>query len=208
MSKLKNVLFFLVTTLAWQSSFGQQSQKDFNFRVEGNLVKMKQPKSNDCWATVTTMMYCWKDNKAYTIEDVLKKHGEGWVRLFKENKGLSAEKKIEFLQLVGFKSLPPANHLLEVYIELMQQYGPVWVTTSSTASQFSPHAQLLIGAEVKYDDKGDIDYKKSKVLFIDPLKGKVKKQTAWDFAHEFENEARYIVDNHIDMDFRIQILHW
>ncbi len=205
---MKYLLFLVLAAVAWQPDFGQQPQKDFNFRVEGNLVKMKQPKSNDCWATVTAMMYCWKDNKTYTIEEALGKHGESWVNLFRENSGLSAEEKIEFLRVVGFKSLPPANHMLEVYIELMQQHGPVWVTISSTAKQFSPHAQLLIGVEVKYDGKGDIDYKKSKVIFIDPLKGKVKKQTAWDFAHEFENEARYIVDNDIEMDFRIQILHW
>lgn len=181
-------------------------QGDFRIKVlvPGYLEPMKQPKSLDCWLTVTTMMYAWKQGQPMTLADVSKELGEPWNSLYLSNKGLPYEDKENFINQVGFNSEPPANHMIEAYVGWLKSHGPIWVTTSSKPNGMSAHAKLLIGVY------GDGSYEKTFFRFIDPAKGMIITQTALRFSQEFENEARYFVSNPnlADADFRIQVIHW
>lgn len=197
------------------------AKDSIDFRIN-NVPILKQPKSQDCWATVITMLVLWKvdsfdNNKKYSkketkkvISQTIKSYGAEWYNLFKNNNGLSIDEKEVLLNQVGFESEPPANHLIEFYIDKLRIEGPLWITTSTAPNGLDSHAKLLIGI------KGDMTYERTFFEFIDPLYGKVVNQRAIEFVKEFENEAIYIVQKLIgekkmtweQVDFRVQIIHW
>lgn len=168
------------------------------YSVPGNIKAIKQPKSNDCWITVTTMMLSWRDGEDYSINEVLTEIGEPWISYFDRNVGLSFEEQTNFIQKVGLIGEPPANYMLEAYIGLLEDFGPLWITTGNG---FSAHARLLVGIN------GDKTYEKSELIFINPLTGKIEEQSAIEFVNEFEREA--IISNELEWDkLRIQIYHF
>lgn len=191
------LIFFWASCIACSVGVCQQ-KKDISYRIPGNIPVMKQPKGNDCWITVTTMMLSWKDKKTYTIKQVVNKLGDPWKGYYEKNTGLNEKDQESFTKLVGFTNLPPANHLLEVYLDLLKQHGPVWVTTGDG---FSAHARVLIGIE------GNGDYNTTQFVFIDPFKGKVERQSALSFMKEFEQEA-YVANEEKWERLRIQIYHF
>ncbi len=216
MKKLVAVLF---VSFAWISYIHAKDSIDFRIN---NVPVLKQPKSQDCWATVITMLVLWKVNsiksdKKYSkketkkvISQTIEAYGSKWHDLYKNNEGLSIAQKDTLLNQVGFESEPPANHIIEFYIDKLKSEGPLWITTSTEPKGLNSHAKLLIGI------KGDMTYENTFFEFIDPLYGKIVNQRAIKFVKEFENEAIYIVQELIgvkkmtweQVDFRVQIIHW
>lgn len=196
-------------------------QDSVNIRINGVPI-LKQPKSQACWAATITMLILWKsenlsNNVNYSpkeakqaISNVTKKLGKKWFILYEKNLGLSIKDKDSLISVLTLESEPPANHMLEFYIDKLKTEGPLWVTTSTNPTGVESHAKLLIGIQ------GDMTYENTYMEFIDPLVGKIIKQKAIDFVREFENEAVYIVQKLIgggkatwdEIDFRIQIFHW
>lgn len=141
------------------------------------------------------MMLSWRDKKSYTIEEVASKLGSPWKQYFENNTGLNERDQESFTKIIGFSSLPPANHLMVVYLDLLKKHGPVWITTGDG---FSAHARVLIAVE------GDGDYSTTQFVFIDPLKGQVERQDALSFMKEYEREA-YVANEDRWERLRIQI---
>lgn len=216
MKSFFTVLFLLLNCIQYN-----QARDSIDIRMN-NVPILKQPKSQDCWATVITMLFLWKvdsikNNKEYNkketnklISQTIEAYGEDWHNLFKKNKGLSTDQKEKLFRQIGFESEPPANYIIEFYIDKLKSEGPLWITTSTAPNGLNSHAKLLIGIQ------GDMTYENTFFAFIDPMYGKIINQRAIDFVKEFENEAIYIVQELIgdkkmtweQVDFRIQIIHW
>lgn len=211
----------LITTFILCISFFLSWANDsIDFHIN-NVPILKQPKSQDCWATVITMLVLWKtesiSNQRVTSKDTKKIIGKTmqgvgpeWLTLYKNNLGLSTNQKDKLIKIFGFENEPPGNHTLEFYIDKLKQEGPLWVTTSTAPTGINSHAKLIVGVS------GDMTYENTYIVFIDPLFGKLIKQKAIEFVKEFENEAIYIVQELIEkrkktweeVDFRIQVIHW
>ena len=170
---------------------------DVSVRVEG-VPAIQQPDSLACWITVATMMKSWRDETEYTIEDVLAELGEPWQTFYEDNRGLAADMQDRFASEFGLKSKPPANYMLEAYVDLLKEFGPLWITTGNG---FSAHARLLISIH------GDGSYENTEFRFIDPATGTHVTQSALDFVMEFEREATVAVANDWE-SLRIQIYHY
>jgi len=121
-----------------------QSPKRINCKISGTIPVLKQPKAMDCWITVTTMMLSWKEGRTYTVNQVAKRMGDPWGIYYMTNAGLSEKDQANFIRRVGLKEEPPANYTLEAYLDFIEKYGPIWITTGDG---FSAHARLLIGIE-------------------------------------------------------------
>ncbi|MEM6737711.1 MAG: papain-like cysteine protease family protein [Bacteroidota bacterium] len=190
---MKSVSFIIVFIIIL---FSQESK--IIYKVPGNIPTIKQPKSYDCWVTVTTMMLSWKRDTFLTIDAVAKELGDPWDNYYRRNKGLSFDEQDDFIEQIGMRGEPPANYLIEAYIDFMRKYGPLWITTGDG---FSAHARLLIAVY------GDGSYEQSDFQFIDPATGKIESQNALEFVQEFEREA--IVANRDNWEnLRIQIYHF
>ena len=184
-------LFFIYSIIA-------NAQEKTSYMVPGKISAIRQPSTMACWLAVTTMMLSWKDGKNYTIDDVAKTIGDPWKLFYELNTGLPEKDKNSFIKKMGLVGLPPANHMLEKYIDLLKQNGPLWITTGD---EWSSHARVLIGVEGKgrYDD--------TDFIFIDPATGEVQRQPVLNFMKDFEEQA-YAANRGKWAEIPIQIYHF
>jgi hypothetical protein len=191
---MKMPLFYLLFII----SFSNGTAQNIDYRIPGTIPLIKQPKNMDCWITVATMLKSWKNHRIYSVDEFANELGNPWKLYYEKNSGLSFEEQERFISTIGLKSEPPANYMLEAYLDLLQEYGPLWITTGDG---FNAHARILIGC------RGDGSYEHSNFIIIDPSIGREIQQNALEFVLEFETEAR-IADEDNWERLRIQIHHY
>lgn len=138
-------------------------------KFAGTVPKMKQPNSMACWATVATMMVSWKQGKKLGIEEVLQAAGDEYVTRFQSQQGLASSEKEAFIGALGMRGEPPANYSVQQYIDWVNTYGPLWITTDSSSAngQFSPHARVV----TRITGTGSANGNGTSFVFIDPATG-------------------------------------
>jgi hypothetical protein len=175
--------------------------------VAHKVKPIKQPSSMSCWATVYTMMLSWKENKAMEIQEAMHRLGSQWENYFQKDQGLPADKICDFIIDAGLSVESPKNYLPSFYIELLKEFGPIWITTADKDG-YNSHARLLIGAY--RSDSENINSSQERLVFefIDPASGTIIRRKFESFLEEYEKEATYILKKRRDLPFRIQIIHW
>ena len=164
------------------------------------IEPIKQPLPMSCWATAATIMMNWKNSTSSSIEEVLQEAGRNripsdedyYLQIYNEDLGLEAHEKEQFTSSLGMISEPPANYILSQYVEWLQDYGPLWITTDDdSGSGFSPHARILFGIQ------GDIENNPNNVLFtfIDPADSTEVSETFNDFIKYYEQMVTDIPSN-------------
>lgn len=172
--------------------------------------EIKQPKQMDCWATVLTMMYEYKQQKDLTILDVMNNIGSPYKDLFTNNSGISAAQKTQLIINTGLRSELPANFTIGGWCELLRRNGPLWVTTDESPEfpKATIHARLLYGM------MGDGSPENTLMFFIDPATGTKISEPFGEFVIKYESELRkiYKILNGRDLPsnykIRIQVIHW
>ena len=170
--------------------------------VSGFVQPLRQANNNACWATAATIMVSWKKGAAQKVEDVLAGAGSQYVQLFTDKKPLPSSMKADFISKLGMVGEPPASYVLQKYIDWVNAYGPIWITTDSSAQDgvFSPHARILI----KITGTGTPDGIGTFFTFIDPATGVVCPPQAYnDFLKVYE---QMVTDN--PGSLFIQIVHF
>ncbi|NBB10145.1 papain-like cysteine protease family protein [Pseudomonas sp. SLFW] len=170
-------------------------------KFAGTVPKMKQQNSMACWATVATMMVSWKEGHAMTVEEVLQKAGAQYLTKFQNQQGLASSEKEAFIGALGMVGEPPASYSMAQYIDWVNTYGPLWITTdSSTATgQFSPHARVV----TRITGTGAADGTATQFVFIDPATGSEVSEPFSTFLDAYE---QMVTDN--PGDLFIQIVHF
>ena len=109
-------------------------QDSINIRIN-DVPILKQPKSQACWATTITMLVLWKSNNLrnnvnyssreakQAISTVTKKLGKKWFDLYEKNLGLSIKDKDSLISVLALENEPPANYMLEFYIDKLKTEG-------------------------------------------------------------------------------------
>jgi hypothetical protein len=174
-----------------------------SYRVPGVVAAVRQPSGMTCWATVTTMMLSWREQASLTIENALGRISQVYIDKFHNNEGLAADEKGPFLAAVGLQAEPPQNYSLEGWLQLLQTYGPLWVTTdeSQTDGKFAIHARILLGMS------GDGTPNGTQVGIVDPALGA---EITEDFTTLIAKFEREIIkrDPKDTTPLRIQVVHW
>lgn len=170
--------------------------------VKGWIPQLKQENAMACWATTATMMVNWQKQKIMSVPEVLAIAGDAYVQKFNAKQGLTAAEKPTFLNALGMVGEPPASYPVKQYIDWVNTYGPVWITTDSSVAtgQFSPHARILI----KVTGTGSPDGVGTSFTFIDPASGNQATETFGTFLNTYE---QMVTDNPSDKLF-IQIVHF
>jgi hypothetical protein len=171
-------------------------------KVSGAVPKLKQENKKACWATVATMMMSWKKGSVLTVPEVLSHAGNKYLEKFNNSDGLSSSEKDEFISSLNMAGEAPANYSLQNYIDWLNTYGPLWITTdsSSATANFSPHARIL----TKITGTGSADGNGTNFTFNDPATGTEKSESFLDFINAFQQMA---IDNKSNSLF-IQIVHF
>ncbi|QNK64551.1 hypothetical protein H7F33_08760 [Pedobacter sp. PAMC26386] len=169
--------------------------------VKGNVPKLKQENDMACWATAATMMVSWKKGTVLTVPQVLTDAGAVYLQKFNNGEGLLSSEKEAFISALNMVGEAPANYTLQQYIDWLNTYGPLWVTTdSSTATgSFSPHARIL----TKISGTGSPDGNGTNFTFTDPGTGTEIIETFTQFIAAFE---QMVTDN--SGSLFIQIVHF
>jgi hypothetical protein len=175
------------------------AQEKMNVMIRGDIPVLQQPKDNDCWITVATMLVSWKTQRPLTIDTLVNHLGDPWKLYYEMNKGLPAADQDRFLKQLDLKAEPPANYTIRAYSDFLKMYGPIWITTGD--GYFTNHARILIGL------KGTGDYGSTQFTLIDPATGKHVEQESLIFLKEFEEEAR-VANVEGWKELRIQIYHY
>lgn len=179
---------------------GRQNEPDLA-SVVGLVPALKQENENACWATAATMMVSWKKQQSMTVATVLGLAGNKYVEKFTKKEGLRSSEKEAFISALGMVGEPPANYTVQQYITWVNTYGPLWITTDSSAAdgKFSPHARIL----TKISGTGTADGSGTYFTFNDPATGSEVKESFADFLRAYE---QMVTDNKGDLF--IQIVHF
>jgi hypothetical protein len=172
----------------------------FDYNVPGLVPVLAQPSDKTCWATVTTMMISWRDQASYTIAQVMDMAGAPYDKKFKNNQTLRASEKEDLLDELDLRGEPPMSYAARGLLELLRQYGPLWVTTDEDPSKnFSIHARIVIGMY------GDGSPDGTFLRIVDPAGGRQYDESFATFARKFEEEAR---DTDAASPLRVQVVHF
>lgn len=167
-----------------------------NYRVAG-VRKLKQPKPNACWATVTTMMVSWKTKQNQSIQNTMNAIDPKYGQMYLADTGLSAADKNPFLNAANLQYRYPQNLSPKGWEQLLKSVGPVWVTSDMNLNGAGGiHARVLIGIEGDGTDTG------TKMIFINPSQGKEDTDTLRLFVKRFEFETA------VNKRSRTQIVHF
>lgn len=169
--------------------------------VRGIVPALKQQYDLTCWATAATMMMSWKQGQSLAESDVMALAGADYVQKYAAGQGLLSSEKDPFISALGMVGEPPASYTVQTYIDWVNTYGPLWVTTDSSAEDgvFSPHARIL----TKITGTGSADGQGTYFTFNDPATGTETKESFADFLQEYE---QMVTDN--SGDLFIQIVHF
>lgn len=157
-----------------------------NERAVGDVYAVRQPTRNTCWATVAAIMYSWRNKRSSRIEDVLQLAGPKYVRLFRDDRGLTSADKPEFLNaLGGLKSEAPQSYSVEAWAKLVRDYGALWVTSDEgRVGRFSIHARVVTELE------GDGSSTGTRFTLVDPADAQFHSESVSEFVAKFEKVAR------------------
>jgi hypothetical protein len=169
--------------------------------VQGAVPHLKQENELACWATAATIMMSWKRATTLTVLEALAEAGDKFVQLFKDKKSLLSKDKGEFIAALNMVGEPPANYPLQQYVDWLNKFGPLWITTdsSSAAGVFSPHARIL----TKITGRGTADGAGTNCVFVDPATGSEVTESFLNFIKAFE---QMVSDN--PSDLFIQVVHF
>jgi outer membrane protein OmpA-like peptidoglycan-associated protein len=169
-----------------------------DYRVPGIVAPVRQPSSMTCWATVTTIMKCWRAQASMTIETAIGQIGANWLAKFTANQGLTTAEKAPFLAAAGLAYEYPQSLTAAGWEGLLRRYGPLWVTTDEDPTAgFAIHARVMAGIHGDGTDAG------TKIDVIDPATGTAYEENLGKFRSKYEAEARETKGA-----LRIQIVHW
>jgi hypothetical protein len=169
--------------------------------ASGIIPTIKQPSNMTCWATAATILRSWKTNQSLSIETAIGQIGSAYLTLFRSNQGLSRVDKPGFLCAAGLHAEAPQNYTSEGWGKLIEDHGPLWVTTNDGAhGGFSIHARVLTSIV------GDGTAKGTTVIVVDPADGQVHTESLEVFAKKFEDVAK--IDLGEGGDLRPQVVHY
>lgn len=169
----------------------------YNYEVPGTVPVLLQPTGNTCWATVATMLFSWRDNKSYTIPQVMDIIGPYYRNLFDNDSRLADTDEADFLSASGLTGEPPANYTVDNYLAFLQGYGPLWIELNNDPNNiFAHHAVVMTGMF------GDGTPDDTEIVLNDPSTGVDLAETFTQFVQNFENLAG------ISGDPILQIIHF
>lgn len=174
----------------------------------GGLIKwdgvpaLQQTSTNTCWATAAAMMMSWKaKNPALKIVDMLQQAGQVYLDKYNSNQPLLSGEKEAFISALQMKGVEPASFPKSFYADLLQKFGPLWITTDARTAegQFSPHARVLYAIQNGADAAGS----DTTFSYLDPATGQSLTESFSAFVTAYE---QMVTDNAGDLF--IQIVHF
>ena len=87
----------------------------FRQTVRVDVVPIRQPTNNGCWATVYAMLYNWKHRSNLSITEAIQSVGKKYREYFDRDTGLPFGGEQEFVDKAGLIAEPPMNYTLNAY---------------------------------------------------------------------------------------------
>jgi len=172
-----------------------------DFTVSGIVPAIQQPTPNTCWATAATILYSWKNNASSDIPTVISTAAAQFLPMFQGDQGLPGDQKPALLQSMGLTTEPPEDYSIDGWLQLLQTYGALWVTTNEGSGQlFSAHARILKGIS------GDGNPDTTMLEIVDPGDGTEHTESVSAFTNKFDDVARKDLGD--GADFRPQVVHY
>lgn len=180
------------------------SMVSYNYVVPGTVPALQQPTDTTCWATSTTMLMSWRDNASYTIEAAMGMIGQRWLEKFQStnpddqglNQAMGSDEESSFLADSHLKAEAPASYPLDSLITMMQNSGPLMVTTATSDPSWT-HLRVLFGIA------GDGTVDNTFLQINDPADGQTHQESLADFLSKYEgvvSDPKYAIS--------VQIMHW
>jgi hypothetical protein len=135
-----------------------------------------------CWAAAIAMIISWAKGEKVTPVEVAVLSG----RTHEYNKGLKPLDSGIFAQW-GMVTEAPQTFTGEGFMNLLQQYGPLWVA----AEVFAPHIRVVTGFEYVDDPNNGLVYindplERGMIKFKNPNNGSAYTETYPEFVHQNE----------------------
>lgn len=190
-----------ICVLVLGGPIGAIATDPFDYTVPGTFFDLTQPSNMVCWATAATMLRSWKQQTRRDIPSVMDEAGPQFRTLFNNNEGLSSTDKDDLLKAMNLKAEPPATYTGAALLNLLRNFGPLWVTTTPPESKsFSIHARIVIAITSSGSDENTF------LTLVDPADGSRHPQSIKDFTADMEAIARRDYGNQADV--RPLIVHF
>jgi hypothetical protein len=158
---------------------GNSGQLDF--KVDPGVEPVSQPSDNTCWAAAGAMLLSWKRRQSMTIQEAADQAGTGWREKLDGNIALHANELQAYAQALGIKAEALQSYLPRGILQLLQQYGPLWVIgDDAVPDDHMSHVRIVTGIH------GDGSPTGTTVTVIDPANGQSNDLTYLDFATSME----------------------
>ncbi|MEJ7642820.1 MAG: papain-like cysteine protease family protein [Candidatus Nitrosocosmicus sp.] len=163
-------------------------------KVPGIVPQIKQAKAKGCWATVTTILISWLEQTRYTVDDIVDRLGEEFLRMYKDETGLPASKINDWLYTTGFVMESPQHYSQGKIHQILKDFGPIVFTTSTDKQSLHlTHARVIIGMQNSDgpNNNGECTVSNSdstEIVGIDPATGSVITLPFSVFCKEIDNK--------------------
>ena len=169
--------------------------------VTHDVTAIRQSSAQTCWAAASAMLSSWKRERPVSEQMLATSAGPYFADRQQNNLTLEADRKLEFLEAVGFGFHAPQSYLPEGIEQLLRDHGPVWFTIDLDEGR---HASVVTGLFRQNDGEYWVSY-------IDPRSGTQEAERYGQFMNRYEAPAiRQIEDNpgelvetYADLDIQI-----
>jgi len=111
-----------------------------SYRVPGLIPPLRQPTLNTCWATATTMLVSWKEQKSFDIRDVISRYGEPYLGYIGSDTALPATQNADFFGRIGMILEPPMNFSIDGWVQMLRKLRPADCLGPSSIESGKSHA--------------------------------------------------------------------
>lgn len=193
------------STLEWQGVLGIITRLNKIYIPTYDVPLISQENRKTCWAASAAMMYSWKKNKIYKIEDAISEiewPRKFWsIRLSAPN-GISSEELDEFYEnrmgLIQVKFTPTIKGLQE----LLLKHGPLLIALDNNLDDSTPayHVRVINGIS------GDGSDQCTLLNILDPWPFENYEQIRLETYEDFKKKAYKSYTGKLPENFRIY--HW
>lgn len=155
-----------------------------NIQVRGTITAIEQPSSLSCWATVGTMMKCWRDKRSMTIRTAMAEVGQPYLNYFTNNRVLPWSEHDEFGTAMGLTIAGPQCYSVHALVSLISlANSPMFTVIAPGLQAGTTHIVMLTGLS------GDGSPGGTNVHFVDPAGGRRRTSSFSSFTAEYEGSA-------------------
>lgn len=152
------------------------------YAVPRPVPALKKPAPQTAWAAATAMLLAYKDGQERPLEEAVRRAGERYEKLLREDTALTKRDMADYLTALGLAGEPPAELDVDKIHQMLRRFGALWLTPDYDPA-FSLDARIVTAIH------GDGTPGGSLLAVIDPNSGEKTNLTLAQLSTVFAKQS-------------------